>query len=528
MKRLIALCLAVMMVLSLLAGCSTTPAETTTPTTSAPAQTTQPTTEAPTEEPSNEIVFPLEETMEFTGLSIMANTWYYADNIAWKYALERANIHIELTEVMNAEIKEKGNMLMNGGDYPEMLFKCSALDLDSYGMEGLLLPLEDLIREYAPNLTALLDERDAWDEITAPDGHIYSLPKVGLEQVNIGTGGPIWINQRWLDNVGLDMPTSTEELYEVLKAFKEQDANGNGDPNDEIPFSWAGGTVKIIHGGSLLMEDVLLYSDYFGLSNGEFNFYPATDAFKDDFLPFFTQLFAEGLMDPNSLVQTSSQFNAQGKSGDIIGTFQRSSLSLVPEDCQEDYVALISYNNGGYPMDRGIGKGGIAITDKCENPEVLVAWADWFYTEEGGTLVKFGVEGESYKVNEDGKYVKLQDNFENHGYQATFIGLANPPGLQPAWSFTEVDPPSRTYEQMIDFVRGTALPVLQFTQEEKESVSTLLADIQPYVDNYTAQVISGMLTVEDSWEDYQKTLKDMGLDELVSIYQAAYKRATEN
>ena len=67
MKRLIALCLAVMMVLSLLAGCSTTPAETTTPTTSDPAQTTQPTTEAPTEEPSNEIVFPLEEAMEFTG-----------------------------------------------------------------------------------------------------------------------------------------------------------------------------------------------------------------------------------------------------------------------------------------------------------------------------------------------------------------------------------------------------------------------------------------------------------------------------
>lgn len=534
LKRWIALCLAVVMAMSMMVGCSNNPEETEVPK-ETEGQTVQQEQPVETAEGSKEIVFPLDEKMEFTGMSVMANSYYYADNIGWNYALDRANIHIELTEFMKDEAGDKANMVMNSGDYPDILWKPRGVDTDAYGMEGLLIPLEDLIREYAPNLSALLDERNAWDELKAPDGHIYSLPNINMSDVPIGTSGPIWINQRWMDNLGLQMPTNMEELYEVLKAFKEQDANGNGDPNDEIPFSYAGGTSKIIHGLSLLMENVSLYGDYFAITDGEFVYYPATDAYKDDFLAYFAKMYEEGIMDQNSLTQTSDQFNAVGISGDVIGMFQRSSISLVPEEYQTDYVVFKSYNEGGYPWDSGVGKGGMAITDKCENPEVVIAWADWFYTEEGGRVVRMGIEGESYVINEDGSYSNIPDGekYESRVYQTTLMGLATVPGLIPDYYYTGVNPAENPTEahcnnQLINEMEGTILPVLILTEEESEIVSTILADITPYVDSYTAQVIGGLISLDETWDEFQNTLKEMGVEELASIYRAAYGRATAN
>ena len=537
LRRLIALLLAMIMVMSLVAGCDAQPQETQGEE-NPPAQTQgqeEPAVE--TTEGSSEIVFPLEETMNFTGMSVMANSYYYADNIGWNYALDRANIHIELTEFMKDECEEKSNMLLSSGEYPDMVYKPRGVDVDAYGMEGVFIPLEDLIREYAPNLSALLDERMAWDELKAPDGHIYSLPNVNISDVPIGTSGPIWINKRWMDNLGLKMPTNMEELYGVLKAFKEQDANGNGDPNDEIPFSYAGGTSKIMEGCSLLMEDVSLYSTYFANTGDGLVYYPATEAFKDDFLSYFAQMYADGIMDPNSLTQTSDQFNAVGISGDVIGMFQRSSISLVPEEYQKDYVVFQSYNNGGYPFDSGVGMGGMAITDKCQNPEVLVAWADWFYTEEGGRVVRMGIEGESYVINPDGSYTQLpagdDQKYKSITYQTTLMGLATVPGRIPEYYYTGVNSdenPTGAHcnDQLINYMEGTIQPVLILTEEENENVSTIQADIQPYVENYAAQVIAGLISLDDTWADFQKTLKDMGVDQLIEAYQAAYARATAN
>ena len=83
-----------------------------------------------------------------------------------------------------------------------------ANDLEKYGKQGLFLPLEDMIKQYAPNLSARLDEMDGWDYLTSSDGHIYSLP--GIERQN-GAMTTYWINKRWMDNLGLQEPKSLDE-----------------------------------------------------------------------------------------------------------------------------------------------------------------------------------------------------------------------------------------------------------------------------------------------------------------------------
>ena len=166
---------------------------------------------------------------------------------------------------------------------------------------------------------------------------------------------------------------------------------------------------------------------------------------------------------------------------------------------------------------------------------MLVAWADWFYTEEGGKLLKIGLEGKAYTLNDDGTFTPHPERYENLNYQATLNGLGAPVGWIPEYCYTheknvgDIASESNAYAnlQLVERQPGTILPFLQLTVEEKEKTSIILADIEPYVENYTARVISGEVSIEDTWDDYQKTLKDMGLDELVSIYQGAYARATE-
>lgn len=126
-------------------------------------------------EEQNTITFPLEETMEFTAVDRMNADALLGDATGWKAFCEMANISVDLTEVKTTDVAEKVSLIMAGNDYPDFFFKVTAGDEYELGVEGegILIPLEDLIREYAPNLTAALDELDGWKQLEQADGHIY-------------------------------------------------------------------------------------------------------------------------------------------------------------------------------------------------------------------------------------------------------------------------------------------------------------------------------------------------------------------
>ncbi|MFS6554331.1 hypothetical protein VPJ68_02290, partial [Parabacteroides distasonis] len=106
---------------------------------------------------------------------------------------------------------------------------------------GILIPLNDLIAEHAPNIQALFKKYPALEAMcTSSDGNIYALAG-WWGDINDYVPDYLYIRQDWLDNLGLEMPHTIDELYDVLTAFKEQDANGNGDPSDEIPLATKAG-----------------------------------------------------------------------------------------------------------------------------------------------------------------------------------------------------------------------------------------------------------------------------------------------
>lgn len=476
-----------------------------------------------------EVVFPLEESMSFTGFAVMTGQYSLEDNLAWQKSLERANIDIDLTSVLTSELKEKRNLLLTGNQYPEIFVK-SGIAADDYGMSGILLPLEDLIRKYAPNLTALLDETDGWQYITAADGHVYSLP-MGNEETPRTT--PYWINKKWLDNLGLQEPTNYDELYNVLKAFKEKDANGNGDANDEIPYL-ASTTRSPL---ALLAYQDYSYdsSTFMSMIDGELTYVCTHETYKE-FLGWLTKLREEGLLDKNSFTNNIDQQRATGQSGDVVGSFcDTGGFQTVGRDNDTDYIILTPFKEGVYPVANPYAANALAITDACKHPEVIVAWADYFYTEEGATLAWMGVEGETYKLNEDGTWSWILGN--GYGDDVSTIRSSNTiqgtqahPSIQPElWANMsgEADP-NEVYlneqRQKVYELGAVPLPALAFTEDEKDELSTIKADTDAYVSQYLAQVVSGQVELEDTWNDYVKTLETMGLKNMIEIYRTAYER----
>jgi len=538
LRKQLCMLIAVIMTVAALAGCGAGK-ETEEPVESTPAVSESQEKEEASEEAeevaeeSKEITFPLEEPVEFTSFSIKTNEYELKDNLAFLYAQERANVKIDVVYSLDgAEAAEKSNLLAASGDYPDVFFKPGGINYDQLGEDGVLIPLQDLIREYAPNLTKLLDERSGWEAVASPDGNIYNLPMFNISTVN---GDHIfWINQTWLDNLDLDMPTDLDSFYEVLKAFKEQDADGDGDPSNEVPIAFYNDVPAWLM-FALYDEEAFANLDYMALITGENNleFFANTDYHKK-ILNYCKKLYDEGIMDPNAFTQTRDEAIAKYTASNNVGCFPMFAPNgFVSDEYGMEFVAMYPFNEQGGAASTGVIKGGAAITDKCENPEVFVAWCDYFYTEEGSILADMGIEGKTYKVNDDGTYDYLFDLGECYGKPKDVIqGGGAAPMLIPKYRFNinkEANPElALAYQQRLAvYEEATVVPALTLTQEEKDAVSDRWVEVKNYVGNYTAEVITGVTDMEASWDEYVKTLDSMGIADIFEVYNAAWHRASK-
>jgi len=470
--------------------------------------------------------------MKFTALAGMNGGYSLNDNLAMKVAMQNANILIDFRSVLGDDLTEKRISSLASGNYPDMFFKTmfEGTELEKYGKQGIFIPLEDLIRKYAPNLTARLDEMDGWDYLKASDGNIYSFPEIDRPSP---AGAVLWINKRWMDNLGLEEPADFEELYQVLKAFRDQDANGNKDPGDEIPLSMAGSVYPL-----------LAYADYgydyisrTAVIDGELVYLPTDGRFKE-FIRYVARLYQEGLLDRDTFVQQRKQLEAVGRSGDILGAFDCQGAFEVVGRGRNDYIALTPFQEGTYPIKKGITLGAAVITNKCRHPEALVAWLDQFYDEAGGILAWMGVEGETYRMNEDGSWGWITDKEYGKDVSAvragsTIQGAQYHPSIQPKlWdALSEEQDPDEVYltQEHLKIVGMGAvpLPIMKYSEAEGGEILALSTDMNAYIDRYVVQVATGELDLEESWEEYLNVLQTMEVDRLIEIYQKAYEETAK-
>lgn len=148
-----------------------------------------------------------------------------------------SNVHVEFTEAPTDGFQEKKNLLFASNELPDAFYRSGITQLEAtrYGTGGQLIPLEDLIDKYAPNLKSLMEKYpEIRSGITTPEGHIYAIP--GIVTLDAARTDKKWINQAWLKKLNLAVPETTDDLYNVLVAFRDKDPNGNG-KKDELPMT---------------------------------------------------------------------------------------------------------------------------------------------------------------------------------------------------------------------------------------------------------------------------------------------------
>lgn len=465
----------------------------------------------------------------------------------WDEYAEMTNIDIDWETIQTEGLTEKRNLLITGGNYPEVFFASafSKTDLIKYGEQGIFLPLDEYIDEYAPNFKQILEDYPSVQQgVTMADGKIYGFPTIYDPEFEGLRGGMPWINEEWLDELDLDQPESLEEFYETLKAFKENDPNGNGE-EDEKGWGSSYGIDPVINTlrGSfgLNKQGTMNPNLQFKEGTEEFEFVPATDGYKE-LLQYLNKLYAEGLLQQDIFTLEAHEFAADASKGnygvlssidpaELLKLDQYGSMEvLAGEDGEKLYTA----------MSNGLGNLGMfVLTDKVENPEAMVRWMDYFYGEEGSKMFFMGFEGVTYEEDEDGNVNYLEEITDNpdglNMDQAISEYLTWPGGYYPGivreefFQGAEAKENSRINAEKTKPYRiddDDILPGLNYTVEENDQISAITTDLQTYIDEMNAEFITGKRSF-DQWDEYINTLDKMGVEKYVELSQKAYERMQE-
>ncbi|TLS54088.1 extracellular solute-binding protein [Paenibacillus antri] len=479
----------------------------------------------------------------------------FATNEFTKWYEEKTNVHIEWEVVPEQSMQEKLNLVLASGDYPDVIMGLNVSPAQEmiYGSEGVFLPLNELIEKQGSQTKKLFADRpDIQEAITAPDGNIYSLPEIN-ECYHCSQSQKMWIYEPWLTKLGLSMPTTTDEFYEVLKAFKTQDPNGNGQA-DEIalsisPKSWRSSI-------DAFLMNAFIYNPAYGntkrlyVKDGKLDAAFNKPEWKEG-LKYLNKLYAEGLLTPESFTQDDNQLIQVGENPDTVllgastGGHQGVFTQLLGESGRwAEYVtvpALKGPNGVQYaPNDpTGMTTGTFIITNKAQNPEVALRWADGLYEYEHTLRSNYGRPDSEWRDAKDGelgingqpaKWSELKSfgEVQNVHWAQTGPALRSNDFRLSAVSKGEDDlevilynETKNNYEPYLPKDVAT-VPPLFMTNEQATESADIAKTVNDYVDEMLARFIIGDADIEAEWDTYVKTLETMNLNRLLEIYQEAY------
>ena len=475
------------------------------------------------------------------------------DNVVFNLLKEYTNIDIDLVTVPSQDGKEKLNLLLNSGDYPEVIMGIglNSQDLENYGVqEGILLPLNDLIDQYAPKISEQLAAHPNWKvDMTCSDGNIYAIPAVdsaGVGHVNCAM--KYWINEQWLKNLNLEMPQTTEEFKKVLLAFKNDDPNGNGIA-DEIPLS---GCINSWNADPyLFLLNAFGYFDtnYYYLKDGSFKSILDQDYIKEG-LAYMNDLYKEGLIDPAAFTQDNADIEILGCSpAGHVGMLL--DINNVPRYIQYAMMLPLEGPNGyraiPYTKSVSVSGGMFMITDACKHPEIAIQIADLFSDPIWTLQGQVGTRGIEWDYADEGTLG--MDGVTPAKYK--FLQYQTPAQVVDAWWWTyrgmeidwknliQTDPDAimdpANFESRLAFETSKLLPfaadvdpipTLRFTNDDSTTYNQLNTAIGDYAKIAITEFITGERSIETDWDAYLKDLDNLGYGRMIELIQKTYDAQT--
>ncbi|MFD0715426.1 ABC transporter substrate-binding protein [Paenibacillus sp. GCM10027626] len=457
-------------------------------------------------------------------------------------------------EWLHPATNDQVNIMLASGEFPDVLFwSLSSIPRGLRGLvdDGIAIKLNDLIDEYAPNYKKQLEKYPEIKKYTMlDDGTIGAFYQLDPDPRRLSYNG-FMLRKDWLDKLGLQPPTTIDEWYTVLKAFKEKDPNGNGKA-DEIPYILAKAPGGSPLGGEA--QGLTEFAAAWGVLDGFYND-PATGKLQygalqpqfKDFLTTMNQWYKEGLIDSEYAStdgkgrDTKLQSNLGGATFGYIGSGMGNNIKAARVSNPEFSLIGVAPPVGpagkpySFPPEMLQKTGWAAIiTKNNKNPIETVKMIDYFYSEEGQTYLNWGVEGESYEVVDGQKRFlpEITDNKEGKSPSQAIAHYAFPiNGFTKVMDFEpfkqinlSLPEQQETAEKWASGDTSLNTPTdLSYTTEEASQLMAIMNDINTYKNEMILKFIMGVEPLS-KYDDFTKRLSDMGIEKAQKIYQDALDR----
>jgi putative aldouronate transport system substrate-binding protein len=473
----------------------------------------------------------------------------YAEQSAYQVLAQRTGISVAFQHPPLGAEKERFNLLAVSGKFPDVI----EADWFTYPggsakalKDGMIVPLNELIRRYAPNLQAILDANpEVFRQVSTEDGTLYAFPMLRLDPEVRSIWGP-QVRADWLAKLGLQRPTTIDEWYTVLKAFKTRDPNGNG-LADEIPLSALAVTGERTAPG--LPQPLWVFMGAYGLApefyrkDGRVHYSPAEPAYKA-YLTTMHKWYSEGLIDPEYLSQTERQFDAK-MTNNLVGAYagyNGSGLARLTGMSRARYpdfsLVAVPYPSGAsgrhyitWP-EAGLSYFGRGAAISSQNKHIIetVKFLDYGYSKEGGLTLSFGKEGLSYKmVDGQPRYTDLVLRNPKLSVAEAIFAHARPqigPLVQDVrylsqfYALPEQSEAIKVWSSASDEL---LLPALEVGPADARKFSTIMVDLRTYIAEMTTRFILGREPLEN-FDAYIAKLNQAGVQKAIGYMQTAYDR----
>lgn len=449
----------------------------------------------------------------------------------------RTGIDVDWIEpAAGADKTQAYNLMIAGGNYPDLIFAGDIVtNAASHIENGVIVPLNDYLEEYAPNLWAIMQSNpDVEKSYKTDDGDYFCFPAL----VEADTSWGLVINQAWLDECNLEAPETIEDLTNVLRTFKEK--------YGVAPFT-------------MPQHAQNLFFCAYGVT-GKYSWYRNQDqtvhlsAYEEGYkktLELFNSWYKEGLLDPDYASIDDNTIAAKAAAGEIgawggsYSWFQKINAAL--DGKENTFVAVKNPvenkdDEYAYFLTKILTETtGTGMTTACENPEIACRFMDYLYSEEGMIFMNFGYVGGEDVSSDAAYYID-----ENGDYQYTDLYMNGPEGMVeyarrfspgivgscPGYKLADAGRArnSQVMRDAEDIWRNGSnedwwiLPVLSATAEETEEFSELNSAISTYCGEMYHKFITGEADLESGWDEYIDTLKGMGVEDMIAIKQAQLDR----
>ncbi|MNW27888.1 Lipoprotein LipO precursor [compost metagenome] len=480
---------------------------------------------------------------------LTASLQNFGEMAAYKKKEELTGIKVNFIHPPLGQQRDQFNLLVATNDMPDVIYYNWFDAVGGPGKmlaDGRIIRLNDYIDKYAPNLKKLIEsDEEIRKQITMDDGTIYMFPYMRADAEKLNATAGMIVRKDWLDKLNLEVPTTIDDWYTVLKAFRTQDPNGNG-LQDELPYTanWGPGNLSKLHDFSPSFGVI----GGFQFKNGKIVYGPLEPEYKQ-FIETMAKWYQEGLFDPEMMTNDGKAFDykiTNGQAGAYSGgvfSGMAKYLNLMKSSDPDFRLAGAPWPTGAagkpymtFTLNNKVLTYGAAITSSADEEKIkyIVQWMDFNYGPEGHDLFNFGIEGESYV--REGDAIRFTDEIMNNPSLTYDQALAS-------YAMSIMDGPmnqdSRYLDALMTFdeqkeanqvwIKGDQtllLPVLHFTEDESRQNASIMNPITTYLNEMMTKFIMGQTPLTE-YDKFVDTIKSMGIDQMIKIHEDAYQRYTE-